>query len=447
MKTSAALLLIRPSGVSAALTRLQLLASGVTTLLTFATTMLAIAFWNTPTEEVGYTVLAVSLVGLLIVPLVTLGSATARLAARSRDDRLATLRLLGATSARVRRIAVAEVTVIAAVGALIGTALSAGLPLLLSLLTVYGQPLQAADLWLPWWLAAAIPPALVAAAAISGMLGLRQVVLSPLGVRTRQDAPSMSWLRMLAAVAVLSIAVLVMQSASEGWGAVVVVVVLAVAVLAVMGVLGLAGPFIVSRRAHSRASRTSDPARLIAARGIIDDPRTAWREVSALSLTTFVLIPAGSMLGYLDTIQNSASREIMTDDQLLMFGDARTMVIALVTVSFLIVACQVAITQTAAVIERRELYIALDRIGMPAAELNRSRRLRITMTANTAVIGSAVAAGALGFWVVLMALVTAPLFIAAIVIVLVAGLLLIRLSITSTSPVLERILSAPARGQ
>lgn len=447
MSASAMMLLIRPHGTSVTLTRLQLLASGVTTLLAFAVTMLAIAFWNAPTDEVGYTILSISLVGLLIVPLVTLGSATARLAARSRDDRLATLRLLGATSARVRRIAVAEVTAIAASGVLIGTALSAVMPFLLSLLTINGEPLQASELWLPWWLAMALPPALIGVAAVSGMLGLRQVVLSPLGVRTRQDAPRLSWLRLLAALAVLGIAVVVMQSASESWGPVVVTVALSLVVLALMGVLGLVGPFIVSRLADRRARSTSDPARLIASRDVVDDPRTAWRGVSTLALATFVLIPAGSMLGYLETIQKSDSREIMTADQLLMFADARTMVIVLVGVSFLVVACQIAITQTAAVIERRELFIALDRIGMPAAELNRSRRMRVTMPANVAVIGSAIAASALGYWVVLIAMITAPLFVVAMVIVLAAGLLLIRLGIASTKPVLERVLVAPTRGE
>jgi hypothetical protein len=147
----AVFLLIRPSRSSVLLARLQLLASGATTLLAFAVAMLAAAFWNVPTEEIGYTVLAVSLVGLLIVPLLTLGSATARLAARSRDDRLATLRLLGATAGQVRRVAVAEVTAIAAAGVLLDTALAAALPFLLSLLTIYGQPLRAEDLWPPWW--------------------------------------------------------------------------------------------------------------------------------------------------------------------------------------------------------------------------------------------------------------------------------------------------------
>lgn len=139
-----------------------------------------------------------------------------------------------------------------------------------------------------------------------------------------------------------------------------VILALSLSVLAVMSVLGLAGPFLVSRLAQRRATRTADPARLIAARAIQDDPRTAWREVSALALTTFVLIPSVCMRGYLNAIQNSSSREIMTPDQLLMFTDARTMVIALAAVCFLVVACQVTITQTAAIIERSELYIALD---------------------------------------------------------------------------------------
>lgn len=91
--------------------------------------------------------MAIALVGLLLVPLVTLGTATARLAARSRDDRLATLRLIGATATQVRRIAVSEVTLIAAVGVIIGTVLSVGLPLVLSQLPMYGEPLSAAQLW------------------------------------------------------------------------------------------------------------------------------------------------------------------------------------------------------------------------------------------------------------------------------------------------------------
>lgn len=447
MNAYTTLLLIRPRRASATITWLQITASSVTTLLAFLVSMLAIAFWSVPSDEVGYQVLAFGLIGVLLVPLVTLGTATARLAARSRDDRLATLRLLGATAGRVRRIAVAEVTVIAALSVLIGTALSAGLPFALSLLSVYGEPLQAAELWLPWWLTAAIPPALVIIAAVSALLGLRQVVLSPLGVRTRENAPRMSWVRLVIAALVVGGAVLVTQMVSPSWGVVVIIGALAVVVIAVMAVLGLVGPFAVAFISRRIAARTSDPAKLVAARGIQDDPRAAWRSVSALALASFILIPAGSLLGYLDAISQSTSREIMTADQLLMFADARTMLLALVAISFVVVACQVALTQTAAIMENRNLYVALDRIGMPRSGLNRARRLRVTTPANVAVIGAAVASVAVAFFVVAVAIVVAPLFTAAIIIVLALGLLLIRAGVTVTAPVLRRVLDAPGRGE
>ena len=447
MNPHAALLLIRPHRSSVAITGLQIFASGVTALLAFAVAMLAFAFWNTATEEVGYRVLAFGLVALLVVPLITLGTATARLAARSRDDRLATLRLLGVGAGRVRRLAVAEVTIIAGLGVLIGTALSALLPFALSLLPVHGESLPVSELWPPWWLAATIPPALVLIAALSAMLGLRRVVLSPLGVRTRQDAPRMSRFRIVIALVVLGAAVLVTQLMSPGWGVIVLLGALTAVVLAVMAVLGVVGPFVLAFVSRRVAARTSDPARLVAVRGIQDDPRAAWRSVSALALATFILIPAGSLLGYLDTISRSASRQVMTRDQLLMFADARTMLLALVGVSFLVVACQVAITQTAAILENRELHVALDRVGMSRAEIDRMRRLRVMTCASIAVIGSAVASAAVTFLIVAVAIIVAPLFGLAILLVLLLGLLLIRAGVSVTRPVLERVLEAPERGE
>lgn len=447
MNGHALFLLIRPHRGAVVITALQVLASGLTALLTFAVGILARAYATVPTEEVGYRVLAFGLVALLVVPLITLGTATARLAARSRDDRLATLRLLGLTAAKVRRLAVAEVTLIAAAGVALGTLLSTLLPLSLAVLSVYGEPLRPEELWLPWWVSATVPPTLVAIAGLSALLGLRRVVLSPLGVRLRQDAPRMGIWRVVIAVAVLGVAVLVTQLMSPGWGVVVLLGALTAAVIAVMAVLGVVGPFLASLVARMTAPGTSDPARLVAARGIQDDPRAAWRAVSTLAVATFILIPAGSLLGYLDTISRSVSREIMTRDQLLMFADARTMLLTLVALSFVVVACQVAITQTAAILENRELYVALDRIGMPRASIDRMRRLRVTISANIAVIGAAVAAVAVTFILVAIAVAVAPLFVVAIALVLTLGLLLIRGGVVVTGPVLRRVLAAPDRGE
>lgn len=180
---------------------------------------------------------------------------------------------------------------------------------------------------------------------------------------------------------------------------------------------------------------------------MLNDPREAWRQVSALGLAAFVLIPAGCLLGYLQVIENSESRAIMTADQLLVFGDARTLLALLVLMAFLVVACQVAITQTAAVLERRELYVALDRIGMPRRELERARRGRVTMPAIVAVVGAATAASIVGVVLVFVALVMAPGHVAGIVVILGFGLLLVHGGVVVTTPVVRRVLAAPDRGE
>lgn len=447
MTVAATWMLARPRRRSSLLVRLQLTASAVTTLLTLAVAGLASVFWRVPTDEVGYRILAIVLVGLLVVPLVTLGTAAARLTARSRDDRLATLRLLGVSGRGVRFVAVAESTAVAAAGVLVGTVLGFAVPFALSLLTVHGEPLSPGDLRPPFWLHVAIPPALVLVTALSSLLGLRRVTISPLGVRTRSDAPRMSLLRPVVAGLVVVAAVVVSRAVSPGWGVAVAVASLTAVLLAVMAVLGVVGPFVVSVVARRHAVGTSDGARVIAMRGIADDPRASWRQVSAVALTSFVLVPAGSLLGYLDVIRASASGAIMTPEQLLLFTDARTMLIAVVAVSFLVVTCQVAITQAAAVVERRDLFVALDRTGIPVREMMRARRLAVTMPATIAVVGSASAALTLGFPLPLIVLVNAPAFGVAVVLLLTLGILLIRAGVRLTEPVLRTVLDSPRRGE
>lgn len=191
------------------------------------------------------------------------------------------------------------------------------------------------------------------------------------------------------------------------------VVAVLVGLAAVMTALGLAGPFVIARVARRRAARTSDAAHLVAARSVLDDPREAWRQVSALGLAAFVLIPAGCLLGYLQVIENSESRAIMT----------------------------------AAVLERRELYVALDRIGMPRRELERARRGRVTMPAIVAVVGAATAASIVGVVLVFVALVMAPGHVAGIVVILGFGLLLVHGGVVVATPVTRRVLAAPDRGE
>ncbi len=108
-------------------------------------------FWVVEEAAIGlYRVLAVSLVVLLMVPVSTLAASAARLSARRRDDQLATLSLLGAQARWVRLVAVAESTLLAAVGLLAGVIVHLLLAPLLVFFLVAGRTLPIGEVFLPW---------------------------------------------------------------------------------------------------------------------------------------------------------------------------------------------------------------------------------------------------------------------------------------------------------
>ena len=180
---------------------LPVTAFGIVTALLLTVIGGAQTFWTwTDDEGVLYQALAVIALALLVVPLVSLGGAAARLSARRRDDRLATLRLLGATPAAVSALAVIESAVLAAVGAVAGVVVYLAIVPLLGLIEFRGEPLGASGVLLPWPVLVAVPFGIAALAALSAVLGLRQVVISPLGVRTRQEAPRLHWVRVVVGV-------------------------------------------------------------------------------------------------------------------------------------------------------------------------------------------------------------------------------------------------------
>ncbi|KIP53389.1 FtsX-like permease family protein [Leucobacter komagatae] len=443
---SATWLLVRPRGGSTAVFAMQVVAAAVATLLSFAVAIVALTFWRVPAAEPAYRVLALALAVLLALPLTALSSAAARLSARSREERLATLRLLGVSAPRVRRLAVAESTAVAAIGVAVGTALGSLLPFALQFFPVHGSRLGPADLALPWWLTLVIPLALIGVAALSGLLGLRKVILSPLGVSARTDAPRMSWARVFLTVGAVGAAVAVTRAVSPGWGLPAAVAALSLALLASMAALSALGPFVLLWFARRRAARAADPAKLIAFRTVADAPRAAWRGVSVIALATFIVVPVGSLLGYLDAIQRSESGALLTQEQLFLLRDARSLLVVLAAVAFLVATCQLAMAQVASIIERRELFIALHRIGMQLPTMQRSRLRSATLPAVAAVTIALAATAALTAPVIFAGAVTSPLFTLTVAAVLLCGLALVAVCVAATAPVLRQELARDGGG-
>src|SRR5690606_6883132 len=158
-----------------------------------------------------------------------------------------------------------------------------------------GGPWFLSDLWPGLLPVAGVLLAVPLLVGVSAVVGLRRVVISPLGVAKRETPPGMRAIRLVALLAAL-IAVPI-ASRNTSWA--VVTGVLALAFLA----LNLAGPWVVSVIGRITARVARSPAALPAGRRLVDDPRSAWRTLAGVALTGFsagltgLLTPSGGMLG------------------------------------------------------------------------------------------------------------------------------------------------------
>jgi hypothetical protein len=219
---------------------------------------------------------------LLIVPLLVLGASSARLSVSRRDTRLATLRLLGAAPGRIAGIAVAEATLTGTAGAVAG-ALGYGILLpFAAKVPLAGGSWYVWDLWVGTGVLLAVLAGVVLMVAASALAGLRQVVVGPLGVVRRSRTPRMNAVRALLFVAVL----LGYWQLSKGKPMDIDAVVYCCA--AVFAALSVIGPWVVGVLGTLVAGSARRPATLLAGRRLLDDPKSVWRAVSALTLAAFV---------------------------------------------------------------------------------------------------------------------------------------------------------------
>jgi len=443
MKWRALWLLVRPTRSDFSTTLLPIITFAVIGMVVFFVTALARIFWVVQDSTDGYKILAVALLAVLLVPIASLGSSAAQLSARRRDERLATLRLIGASARWVRSTALIEASMLAAAGVVIGILGYWLIAPLLSLLVVAGVQVPLGAVWLPLVWIPFLGFAVVSVAIISAVSGLRQVVISPLGVRARVDAPRIHWVRLLISVALVIAAIILLQSVSVSWGAIGITAAIVGVLLAVMVAQNVAGPFVVRLVARRKLGVATTAAELIAARGILESPKSIWRQVSGVALTSFIVVPVGAVLGYLNFIETSVG--ILTAQQILFFGDIRTIILAVVFLSFVLVVCSVVIIQSAAVLERRDLYVSLSRIGMKVDVIHASRRISLMLALKVASIGSAILASTLVSPVLAVVAFNSPLFILATILCIVTGVWLVRLSLLSTRPLLRSILANPDR--
>lgn len=296
----------------------------------------------------GFVLTLAFVAAALLLPAVwTLAQAAVRLAVARRDDRLAALRLAGATRAQVTAMAVLDALAQAVVGVLVGAALALAVTPAIARIEFQGMPFAAGELLPPAWVWLAAAGAVIAIAFTAALASLRRVHVTPLGVAQRVRAKRLSLWRIagfgLAAAAYIAIVVNNLIPVELGVSiALLSVVVLSYSLLGPLVIQGIAG--LVAKAARSAAT-------LLAARRVLDDPRGAFNIVGAMAIA----VMAGGLASLAPV--SAAPGDALSVD--IATGAALTIAIAGVLGAVL-----AGIAQSAKVLDQRREHQAMHRMGV-----------------------------------------------------------------------------------
>lgn len=331
-----------------------------------------------------YVTLAIFACVLLIVPFTTLAGSATRLAATRRDERLAALRLIGATTAQVTRLTALEAVSQAVLGALIGVVGYFAIMPLIMTLTFENRRFGFAQLWVGPYALVGTVVGVALLALVSALLTLRRVAITPLGVSARQGSAMPSGWRAIVFV-VVPIGGFVVLNSLQMFAQAGMIVVYAI-VFGIIGgcfmLLNLIGSWIVTAVAKTRARHPKNAAVMIAMRRILDNPKRAWRNVSGIALAVFI---AGvtSVCGILVAGDDADPESLMMMHDIAL-GGTLTLLFAAV-----LAAVSSGIMQSASVYDQADEYHMLILEGTDARTLRRARFSEVLTPLNTVIIVAA----------------------------------------------------------
>ncbi len=369
---------------------------------------------------------------LLVIPALTMGAAAARLGLSRRARDLAVLRLLGLPPAQAKTASVAETSLHASAGVVLGSVIYAVTLPAWQAIRFQSTPMRPGEMWIGPWLLVGAAVVMVVLAAASAWLAMRRVAITPLGVARRSDMQRVS--------PVGAVLVVVILVAWVGTAKMIMGMSVAVAMAAVLGFLAvvfaltnLVGAWSVGvlGRAMARAARR--PQMLLAGRRIVDDPKAVWRSFGSVALVGFivgVLFPMFSMMS-----QNEGST---SGDDAVMMVDVATGMLLTLGITFVLAAISTAVNQSIRVIDTQAETRVLVFEGAPTRFLDFSRRLEVAVPA-VIMIGGGVLAGML---FMLPIAVSANLVgaVAGVLGFVVVGVVLILQGSEATRPLRERLL-------
>lgn len=332
-----------------------------------------------------YLALAIAAGFILIIPIFSLGSSAARLGARGRAARLASLRLMGVTSNEVVLISVIESIAQWVIGTAIGViAYFATLPLWGNVHFLL-EAIDPREMVVPWQLFLLLLLALAAISLLSTANGLRLVRISPLGVTRREPPKALKFWRVIVFFVMIAAFIVYLFVAPQtgeidrpryyaGIG---------MFVMFILGTMAVVGPFTVQVLA-AISVRTRHASKLLAMRRILDDPRAAWRTVNALALMCFI----SCFLSVTPMYSDEKNSFIFSD---IYVGANITMGFA-----FAVAALSTLMNQASSIFDSSDQTVALTMVGFPRRVFSFARSIQVLAPMFLACVVPSILGAALG---------------------------------------------------
>ncbi|MFT0847626.1 FtsX-like permease family protein [Actinomycetaceae bacterium L2_0104] len=376
-----------------------------------------------------YFSLALAAGALLIFPIFSLGAAAARLGARGRAERLSSLRLVGVTGGQTIAMSVVETLVQWFIGAAFGIVTYYLTLPLWHQVSFLQQQIDSSQMRLPIALLLGVLALLLAIALLSTVVGLQRVRISPLGVARREANPALKRWRPLAFIAALFGFILWTRS-NYSLNDAATYSVMAIMILIMVGAISLVGPWILQLFA-APATRTSSVPRLLAMRRILDDPRSSWRTVNAISLLCFIA-------GFVAVIPMEANQS-----ESFYLQDISTGVLITLGFGFAVAALSTLMNQSSTVFDRAPETYALSQLGFPRRVFGQTRFMQIMVPLFLATVASSLLG--LGLGLLASAMNTSVSGVIRLGIILLIGIGLSVLALMACEPLERHVLATKRR--
>ncbi|MCT1451679.1 hypothetical protein M3G18_01920 [Corynebacterium sp. p3-SID1145] len=295
---------------------------------------------------------------LLVVPtLLGLLTQAARVNLGGREEQLAILRLIGATSGQVRGMMILDALRQALVGLGIGTVLYLVSMPAWSLLSFQEKRIGTWEM-LTWWVVPVAWVVVLALAAASVWLALRRVAVTPLGVTKKVPPKGQSVITLvISLVAAIflyrylnTLSIAPEADATEFF----VMLVVVAGVLMVNALIAVGAIQLIARVSYLLPGSANYVATRRVGRGV----RTTWKRVAALYFVAFIA-GAGSGFSAVPQVEDDPALKMVTSD--IPTGVAITAIFGAVLLIF-----STLLTQAMAVVEQKQLTKSLYFIGAPA---------------------------------------------------------------------------------